>query len=72
VQYRNQLFIASTVVEPSKKIGYRVMLVRLEGDRVTATSRSPRAGSRERSLGPPVDVLVMPTARCSFPTTRPA
>ena len=61
-EYRNQIFIAEHGSwNRSRRIGYRVMLVRLEGDR--AVSYEPFAegwlqGSDVR--GRPVDVLVMP------------
>ena len=61
-RYRNQLFIAEHGSwNRSKKIGYRVTLVRLEGDK--AVSYEPFAEGwlqGERAWGRPVDVLVMP------------
>ncbi len=61
-EYRNQVFIAEHGSwNRSSKIGYRVMLVRLRGDR--ATSYEPFATGwlqEESNWGRPVDVLVMP------------
>jgi glucose/arabinose dehydrogenase len=61
-KYRKQIFIAEHGSwNRSRKIGYRVMLVRLEGDR--AVSYEPFAEGwlqGESAWGRPVDVLVMP------------
>ncbi len=61
-EYRNQIFIAEHGSwNRSKKIGYRVTLVRLEGNR--AVSYTPFAEGwlqNERVWGRPADVLVMP------------
>jgi glucose/arabinose dehydrogenase len=61
-KYRNQIFIAEHGSwNRSKKIGYRVTLVRLDGSRVV--SYEPFAEGwlqEERVSGRPVDVLVMP------------
>ena len=61
-EYRNQVFIAEHGSwNRSSKIGYRVMLVRLDGDR--ATSYEPFATGwlqGQLNWGRPVDVLVMP------------
>lgn len=61
-EYRNQIFIAEhgswNRTEP---VGYRITLVRLEGDKVT--SYEPFASGwfqGERAWGRPADVLVMP------------
>ncbi len=60
--YRSQLFIAEHGSwNRSRKIGYRVMLVRLDGN--TAASYEPFATGwlqGESNWGRPVDVLVMP------------
>ena len=60
--YRNQVFIAEHGSwNRSRKIGYRIMLVRLNGD--TATTYEPFATGwlqGESNWGRPVDVLVMP------------
>ena len=60
--YRNQVFIAEHGSwNRSRKIGYRIMLVRLNGD--TATAYEPFAAGwlqGESNWGRPVDVLVMP------------
>ena len=60
--YRHQLFIAEHGSwNRSRKIGYRIMLVRLNGD--TASSYEPFATGwlqGESNWGRPVDVLVMP------------
>jgi glucose/arabinose dehydrogenase len=60
--YRGQIFIAEHGSwNRSQKIGYRVMLVRLEGDR--AVSYEPFATGwlqGERVWGRPVDLLVLP------------
>lgn len=60
--YRNQVFIAEHGSwNRTQKIGYRVMLVRLEGDR--AVSYEPFAEGwlqGENAWGRPVDVLQMP------------
>lgn len=61
-EYRNQIFIAEHGSwNRSKKIGYRVSLVRLEASR--AVSYEPFAEGwlqNERAWGRPADVLVMP------------
>ena len=61
-EYRNQVFIAEHGSwNRASKIGYRVMLVRLDGDR--ATSYEPFATGwlqGQLNWGRPVDVLVMP------------
>jgi glucose/arabinose dehydrogenase len=61
-EYKNQIFIAEHGSwNRSKKIGYRVMLVRLEGN--NAVSYEPFAEgwlNGESVSGRPVDVLVMP------------
>ena len=61
-EYRNQVFIAEHGSwNRSSKIGYRVMLVRLDGDR--AIGYEPFATGwlqGESNWGRPVDVLVMP------------
>jgi glucose/arabinose dehydrogenase len=61
-EYRGQIFIAEHGSwNRSRKIGYRVMLVRLKGDQ--AVSYEPFAEgwlSGETEWGRPVDVLVMP------------
>jgi glucose/arabinose dehydrogenase len=61
-EYRHQIFIAEHGSwNRSEKIGYRVMLVRMEGDR--AVSRTPFAEGwlqGEEARGRPVDVEVMP------------
>ncbi|HXE81230.1 MAG TPA: sorbosone dehydrogenase family protein [Vicinamibacterales bacterium] len=61
-EYRNQIFIAEHGSwNRSRKVGYRVSLVRLEGDR--AVSYEPFAEGwlqGEEEWGRPVDVLVMP------------
>jgi glucose/arabinose dehydrogenase len=61
-RYRHQVFIAEHGSwNRTKKIGYRVTLVRLEGDK--AVSYEPFAEGwlqGERAWGRPVDVLVMP------------
>lgn len=61
-EYRNQVFMAEHGSwNRSRKIGYRVMLVRLEGD--TATSYEPFAEGWLRGQdewGRPVDVLELP------------
>jgi glucose/arabinose dehydrogenase len=61
-QYRNQLFIAEHGSwNRSKKIGYRVMLVKLDGDRVTGYEPFAEGWKQgEDAWGRPVDVLVMP------------
>ena len=61
-QYRGHIFVAEHGSwNRSRKIGYRVMLVRLDGD--TVASYEPFATGwlqGERAWGRPVDVLVMP------------
>ena len=61
-EYRNQIFIAEHGSwNRSSKIGYRVTLVRLNGNR--AVSYEPFAKGwlqGESNWGRPVDVLVMP------------
>ena len=61
-EYRNQIFIAEHGSwNRSRKVGYRVTLVRLEGDR--AVSYEPFAEGwleGQEEWGRPVDVLVMP------------
>ena len=61
-EYRNQIFIAEHGSwNRSSKIGYRVMLVKLDGDK--AVSYEPFADGfheGEAVFGRPVDVLVMP------------
>jgi glucose/arabinose dehydrogenase len=63
-EYRNQLFIAEHGSwNRSRKIGYRVTLVRVK-DNTTATSYEPFASgwldeSTDKAWGRPVDVLVM-------------
>jgi glucose/arabinose dehydrogenase len=61
-EYRNQIFIAEHGSwNRSRKIGYRISLVRLEAGR--AVSYSPFASGwlqGERVWGRPVDVLIMP------------
>ena len=60
--YRNQLFIAEHGSwNRSRKIGYRVMLVRLEGDKVVGYEPFAEGWLQgEDAWGRPVDVLVMP------------
>jgi glucose/arabinose dehydrogenase len=60
--YRNQVFIAEHGSwNRSRKIGYRLMLVRLEGDRAVGYEPFARGWLQgERAWGRPVDVLVMP------------
>jgi glucose/arabinose dehydrogenase len=61
-EYRNQILIAEHGSwNRSRKIGYRVMLVRLQGDR--AVSYEPFAQGwlkGDNAWGRPVDVLVHP------------
>ena len=61
-EYRNQIFIAEHGSwNRSHKIGYRVMLVRLEGNRVVKYEEFARGWLQgESAWGRPVDVLVMP------------
>lgn len=70
-EYRNQIFIAEHGSwNRSNPIGYRVMLVRLEGNRVVSyevfaegwlPARTTKSGGQdENPWGRPVDVLVMP------------
>ena len=61
-QYRNQIFIAEHGSwNRSTKIGYRVTLVRLEGDRPTSYEVFAEGWLQgENPWGRPVDVLVMP------------
>ena len=60
--YRNQVFIAEHGSwNRSRKIGYRVMLVRLEGDRAVGYEPFAQGWLQgERAWGRPVDLLVMP------------
>lgn len=60
--YRNQIFIAEHGSwNRSHKIGYRVTLVRLEGNRAVSYETFAEGWLRgERAWGRPVDVLVMP------------
>jgi len=61
-QYRNQIFIAEHGSwNRSRKIGYRVMLVRLENNRPVSYEVFAEGWLQgERVSGRPVDVLVMP------------
>jgi glucose/arabinose dehydrogenase len=61
-RYRNQVFIAEHGSwNRSSKIGYRVMLVTLDGDRVTNYEPFAEGWKQgEDAWGRPVDVLVMP------------
>jgi glucose/arabinose dehydrogenase len=61
-RYRNQVFIAEHGSwNRSSKIGYRVMLVTLDGDRVTSYEPFAEGWKQgEDAWGRPVDVLVMP------------
>jgi glucose/arabinose dehydrogenase len=61
-RYRNQLFIAEHGSwNRSKKIGYRVTLVRLEGDKAVSYEPFAEGWLRgDEAWGRPVDVLVMP------------
>jgi glucose/arabinose dehydrogenase len=61
-EYRNQIFIAEHGSwNRSHKIGYRVMLVRLEGNRVVKYEEFARGWLQgESAWGRPVDVQVMP------------
>jgi glucose/arabinose dehydrogenase len=61
-QYRNAIFIAEHGSwNRSRKIGYRVMLVRLEGSRVVSYEPFATGWVRgEHAWGRPADVLVMP------------
>ncbi len=61
-KYRHQIFIAEHGSwNRSKKIGYRVMLVRLDGARVASYEPFAEGWLQgERVSGRPVDVLVMP------------
>jgi glucose/arabinose dehydrogenase len=60
--YRNQIFIAQHGSwNRSKKIGYRVMHVQLEGERVLEYSAFAEGWLQgEKAWGRPVDVQVMP------------
>jgi len=60
--YRNQIFFAEHGSwNRSNKIGYRVMLVRLEGNRAVKYEEFARGWLQgESAWGRPVDVLVMP------------
>jgi glucose/arabinose dehydrogenase len=61
-EYRNQIFIAEHGSwNRAHKIGYRVMLVRLEGNRVVKYEEFARGWLQgESAWGRPVDVQVMP------------
>ena len=61
-EYRNQVFIAEHGSwNRSSKIGYRVMLARLDGSAVVSVEPFIVGGLQgERDWGRPVDVLVMP------------
>ena len=61
-EYRNQAFIAEHGSwNRDSKIGYRITLVRLDGNDAVGYETSPRAGSRTRMVyGRPADVEVMP------------
>ena len=61
-EYRNQIFIAEHGSwNRSRKIGYRVTLVRLDGDEAVAYEPFAEGWLQgESSWGRPVDVLVMP------------
>ena len=61
-EYRNQVFIAEHGSwNRSRKIGYRLMLVRLEGDEAVGYETFAEGWLQgESSWGRPVDVLVMP------------
>jgi glucose/arabinose dehydrogenase len=61
-EYRNQIFIAQHGSwNRTKKIGYRVMLARLDGDRVASYETFAEGWLQgEQAWGRPVDVLVMP------------
>jgi glucose/arabinose dehydrogenase len=61
-RYRNQLFIAEHGSwNRSKKIGFRVTLVRLEGDKAVSYEPFAEGWLRgDEAWGRPVDVLVMP------------
>jgi len=61
-QYRNQIFIAEHGSWNRRDpIGYRIMLVRLKGDRALEYTVFARGWlQKDRAWGRPVDVLVMP------------
>ncbi|MBD3420621.1 MAG: sorbosone dehydrogenase family protein [Chitinivibrionales bacterium] len=61
-RYRNQIFIAEHGSwNRSEKIGYRVMLVRLDGDSATSYEVFAKGWLQGESVwGRPVDVLIMP------------
>jgi glucose/arabinose dehydrogenase len=61
-EYRNQIFIAEHGSwNRSTRIGYRVMLVRLEGDRAVSYEPFAEGWLRDGKVsGRPVDILVMP------------
>ena len=61
-EYRNQIFIAEHGSwNRSKKIGYRISLARLQGDKVVAYEAFASGWLQgERAWGRPADVLVLP------------
>lgn len=61
-EYRNQIFIAEHGSwNRSKKIGYRISLVRLQGDKAVAYESFASGWLQgERAWGRPADVLVLP------------
>ena len=61
-EYRGQIFIAEHGSwNRSRKIGYRVMLVRLKGDETVSYEPFAEGWLQgEKEWGRPVDVLVMP------------
>ena len=62
-EYRGQVFIAEhgSWNRSSRKIGYRVTLVRLDGDQAVSYEPFAEGWLRgEKEWGRPVDVLVMP------------
>jgi len=61
-EYRNQIFIAEHGSRNrSKKIGYRISLVRLQGDKAVAYESFASGWLQgERAWGRPADVLVLP------------
>ena len=61
-EYRNQIFIAEHGSwNRSRKIGYRVALVRLQGDRAVAYETFANGWLQgETAWGRPADVLVLP------------